>query len=332
MTASASTFCSSTRARPTSTSATPPAREKLSEHSIELAKQLGTTTLLAWGQGLLATSLLALGEHDAVPQLCEEAIRLAEDTRDRLANALAHRTLAEALARRGPADAEAAERSILDAIRIQQELGCRPELARSYMSYARLLEEWNRPDEARKHILEAIDLFRAMRMTRDLAAAEQEAAGLAQRRATEEGGAAPCPTVNGIGIVLNSTAPAMTLMSGAMLAFAEEDVEFDTISTTGAGGLIGMLYLAPKGKTRVEALKELPNLFVSDWLYRLCPVNFKMFHKYGSIRRAVLEAPQGFAADSPSSPTIRSELKRFFNDWIQLWATILTPSSYQFLT
>ena len=150
---------------------------KLLEHSIELAKQLGTTTLLAWGQGLLATSLLALGERDAAQQLCEEAIRLAEDTRDRLANALARRTLAAALAQRGPADAEAAERSILDAMRIQQELGCRPELARSYMSYARLLDGWNRRDEARQHILEAIDLFRAMRMTRDLAAAEQEAAG-----------------------------------------------------------------------------------------------------------------------------------------------------------
>src|SRR6266542_366060 len=84
-----------------------------------------------------------------------------------------------------------------------------------------------------------------------------------------------------IGIVLGGTAPAMTLMSGAMLAFDEHNVEFDVISTTGAGGLIGMLYLAPKGGKRKEALLELPNLFVSDWLYRFVPVNFKVFYKYG---------------------------------------------------
>src|SRR5262249_47491688 len=57
-----------------------------------------------------------------------------------------------------------------------------------------------------------------------------------------------------IGIVLSGTAPALTLMSGVMLAFDECNVEFEVISTTGVGGLIGMLYLAPKGKTRKDAL------------------------------------------------------------------------------
>jgi transcriptional regulator with AAA-type ATPase domain/predicted ATPase len=154
------------------------ARELL-DNSIALAKQLGTTTLLAWGQGLLATALLALGEDSPVPALCEEAIRLAEDTRDRLANALAHRTLAEALARLTPPDVERAERAVLDAIRIQQELGCRPELARSYVAYARLLNRWNRADEAKKFILDAVGMFRGMGMTHDLAEAEREASSLA---------------------------------------------------------------------------------------------------------------------------------------------------------
>ena len=153
------------------------ARELL-EHSIALAKQLGTTTLLAWGQGLLATCLLALGEHQTVPRLCEEAIQLAEDTRDRLANALAHRTLAEALARVEPGEVGQAERAMLDAIRIQHELGCQPELARSYLTYARLLNQWNRPDEARSYVFDGVDMFRAMGMARDLAECEQELASL----------------------------------------------------------------------------------------------------------------------------------------------------------
>src|SRR6266496_3829906 len=92
-----------------------------------------------------------------------------------------------------------------------------------------------------------------------------------------------------IGIVLSGTAPAMTLMSGAMLAFDEYNVKFDVISTTGVGGLIGMLYLAPKGKTRKQALSDLPNLFVSDWLYGVVPINFKVFHKYSPLASTFYE-------------------------------------------
>jgi transcriptional regulator with AAA-type ATPase domain/predicted ATPase len=154
------------------------ARELL-DNSIALAKQLGTTTLLAWGQGLLATALLALGEDRLVPALCAEAIQLAEDTRDRLANALAHRTLAEALASLTSPDVERAEQAILSAIRIHREFGSRPELARSYVTYARLLRRWNRADEASRYRGEALDMFREMGMARDLAETEREPSGLA---------------------------------------------------------------------------------------------------------------------------------------------------------
>jgi len=149
----------------------PGSARRVLEQSIGVAKQLGTTTLLAWGQGLLATALLALGESHVVPALCEEAIRLAEDTRDRLANALAHRTLAEALAGLTSPDVARAERALLDAVRIQRELGCRPELARSYVSYGRLLMRWTRVEEARTYLAEAIAMSEAMGMSRDLAEA-----------------------------------------------------------------------------------------------------------------------------------------------------------------
>jgi predicted ATPase/class 3 adenylate cyclase len=151
---------------------------ELLEDSITLAKQLGTTTLLAWGQGLLARCLLALGDYQAVPALCEAAIQLAEDRRDRLASALAHRTLAEALVVVAPLEIEKAERAILDAIRIQKEVGAEPELARSYATYARLLQSWQRPGEAVRFLEGARDAFRRMGMTRNLARAEQAATGL----------------------------------------------------------------------------------------------------------------------------------------------------------
>jgi predicted ATPase/class 3 adenylate cyclase len=148
------------------------------EDSIRLAKKLGTTTLLAWGQGLLATAMLDLGQPDAVPALCEESIRLAEETRDRLANALAHRTLAEAVAVMTPEDAARAEALVLDAIRIQRDVGSRPELARSYVTYAGLLRRWERGKEAKAHLEDAITMFRTMGMRRDLAVAERLVAEL----------------------------------------------------------------------------------------------------------------------------------------------------------
>jgi hypothetical protein len=129
-----------------------------------------------------------------------------------------------------------------------------------------------------------------------------------------------------IGIVLSGTAPAMTLMSGAMLAFAERNVTFDVISTTGVGGLIGLLSLAPRGQSPRKALEALPNLYVSDWIHRFFPVNFKTFHKHGPFAPRFYEARKKLprfevAPDEPA------ELRRLFNDWVQLWATALTPTS-----
>jgi NTE family protein len=129
-------------------------------------------------------------------------------------------------------------------------------------------------------------------------------------------------------MVLSGTAPAMTLMSGAMIAFAERGVQFDVISTTGVGALIGMVYLAPRDKTPVEALEELSNLFVSDWLYPFVPVNFKVFHKNTPWARRVYALRQALPK-LQVEPQQRSPVTRFVNDWMDLWATALTPPSME---
>jgi NTE family protein len=138
------------------------------------------------------------------------------------------------------------------------------------------------------------------------------------------------PMAKRVGIVLSGTAPAMTLMSGAMLAFAEHDVEFEVISTTGVGGLIGMMYMAPKGGDRQKALGELKNLFVSDWLYKVLPINFKVFHKHSSLAPYFYRFRKALPRFT-LSPEEPGELKRLFNDWMELWATALTPASYDTL-
>ena len=102
---------------------------------------------------------------------CRETIRLAEATHDRLAQALAYRMLAEATRRRATQQAEAA---VLEAIRIQRDVGSRPELARSYVTYAPSPGHGGGgDDEATRYLTDAVAMFRSMRMARELAHAEQ---------------------------------------------------------------------------------------------------------------------------------------------------------------
>ena len=61
---------------------------------------------------------------------------------------------------------------MLEAIRIQQEISNQPELARSYVSYARLLQGWGEAAKARDYLAQATDMFQHMGMAWDLAQAE----------------------------------------------------------------------------------------------------------------------------------------------------------------
>lgn len=140
----------------------------LLEESAALAGQIGSTFALAWQKSFLAQALLALGALDAVARLCQDSIRLAGETGDRFPAACAHRTLAETLLRQDPARPEQAEAAIEEAMRIHREIGARPELARTYVTHARLLAATGRQGQARARLAEARTMFEAMRMMWDL--------------------------------------------------------------------------------------------------------------------------------------------------------------------
>jgi predicted acylesterase/phospholipase RssA len=131
-----------------------------------------------------------------------------------------------------------------------------------------------------------------------------------------------------IGIVLSGWAPAMTLMSGVMLGFIAEGIHFDVVSTSGIGGFIGLLYLAPKGKTNNEALTELPNLFVSDLLHAFVPLNFKLFYKNSPFAQLAYELREQLPK-IPVDPGSASPVARFINDGLELIATALTPATME---
>jgi class 3 adenylate cyclase/tetratricopeptide (TPR) repeat protein len=145
----------------------------LVEEGFALAERIGTKFVLAHGKVSLAECLLALGELDEACRVCQDTIILAEEGGDRFHAALAHRILAESLSRLRPSDSQWPHREILEAIRIQQEIGARPELARSYVSYARLFKASGETEQARTQLTRAIDMFRHMGMTWDLDRAER---------------------------------------------------------------------------------------------------------------------------------------------------------------
>jgi predicted acylesterase/phospholipase RssA len=57
-------------------------------------------------------------------------------------------------------------------------------------------------------------------------------------------------------LLLGGGAPTLTLEAGALAALLERDVKFDAISTAGAGMLVGLLYVAPKGTSPRQALER----------------------------------------------------------------------------
>ncbi len=131
-----------------------------------------------------------------------------------------------------------------------------------------------------------------------------------------------------IALMLGGGAPNLTLMSGAVVALDEEmnqrGLEFSVVSTAGAGMVVGLLYAAPKGMTRREALENTKNMGVHDSIYNLFPVNYKVFHKSGPLAEAYTQ----FLKSLPQMPPAASPGEKLFNDWMALMLSTLCPSTF----
>jgi predicted acylesterase/phospholipase RssA len=123
-------------------------------------------------------------------------------------------------------------------------------------------------------------------------------------------------------LLLGGGAPTLTLQSGALVALDEEGVQFDAVSTAGAGMVIGLLYAAAKGQSRRQALADTREMGVDDLLYNLLPVNFKVFHKPGLLaglyRQHLQRLPRPTLTDFPGG--------RLVADWLALCYATWCPS------
>jgi NTE family protein len=124
------------------------------------------------------------------------------------------------------------------------------------------------------------------------------------------------------GLLLGGGAPTLTLESGALAALSDRNVHFDVISTAGAGMLIGLLYAAPKGKSRREALEATKEMGVHDSIYEHFPINYKVFHKPGQAAHAYRKWLQSLPRLMPGQDMI----SRFWADWWTLLFATWCPS------
>ena len=137
-------------------------------------------------------------------------------------------------------------------------------------------------------------------------------------------GAATLRKGNGMttALVLGGGAPNLTLMSGALLALDEAGVEFDVVSTTGAGMLIGLLYTAPARGDRRAALRNTVDMAVADPIYDVFPINYKVFYKPGPWAEVYAKTMLPWLQALPkATPT-----QRLWRDWIWFGAAAMSPS------
>jgi predicted acylesterase/phospholipase RssA len=129
-------------------------------------------------------------------------------------------------------------------------------------------------------------------------------------------------------LLLGGGAPNMALMAGTVLAFHERGARFDVVSTSGAGAVVALLWLAPKGKPAADALRNIVNLSVSDAIYRRFPVNYKIFNKPGTMAGWYRQWLAGLpGAAQLLDQSLQSPAQRLFSDWMQFWWACCCPSN-----
>jgi class 3 adenylate cyclase/tetratricopeptide (TPR) repeat protein len=140
--------------------------------AVQAGERLRTKQGLGSFRVFLAEAGLSRGDVAEAGRQCQEAIAVARGQSDRWCEAWARRVLAETFFSESPPNLDAAEHEILEAIRVQREVGALPDLARSVLTYGRILKVRGQGEQAREAVTDAMRMFKEMGMTWDLARAE----------------------------------------------------------------------------------------------------------------------------------------------------------------
>jgi NTE family protein len=141
----------------------------------------------------------------------------------------------------------------------------------------------------------------------------------------------------GTALFLGGGAPNLTLMSGALLALHEQwftqGHDFEYASMGGAGTVVGLLYMAPKNMSPADALKNTVNLGVSDLIYSMLPVNYKVFTKSGPSADLFydwwLSLP---AVQAASHQYGMNPQEKLYSDWLLLQGAMMCPTDVNYFS
>lgn len=116
-------------------------------------------------------------------------------------------------------------------------------------------------------------------------------------------------------------------MAGALAEIYDQGKTFNHFYTSGAGGLIGLLFVAPAGDVPSStALEAVVASSISDEIYRWVPIGYKTFFKPGPFTKPVQQFAKLFKFPAVSPLRQDDRLKRLYNDWVDLWAAVVTPT------
>lgn len=128
-------------------------------------------------------------------------------------------------------------------------------------------------------------------------------------------------------LVIGGGAPNSSLIAGALVAFIEKGLEFDVVATSGAGALMGLLYVAPRGGNAKSSLKKWGSAGVHNAIYDKIPVNYKIFQKPGPAAEAYRKM---LLANPFTAPYLdmfaENAVEGLWGDWVRFWLAVASPS------
>lgn len=121
-------------------------------------------------------------------------------------------------------------------------------------------------------------------------------------------------------VVLSGGAPNSTLMTGAMAGIHGRGKTFDNYYTSGAGGIVALMYLAARDMSPIEAMEATIESSIADPIWDLFHLPYKAFFKPGPFTVPFLGAARMFQLPGNTPFT------RLYNDTLDFWAATMTPS------
>lgn len=126
-------------------------------------------------------------------------------------------------------------------------------------------------------------------------------------------------------VVLSGGAPNGALTAGALCGIYEAGKTFNTFYASGAGAVFGLLTIAPKQGSADAALKATTRVGIHDAIYEFLPLGYKTFFKSGPFTFPIKKFIDNFKRDETVDGKT-NDAARFYNDWLDLWASVVTPT------